>query len=45
MLRNITNYNASDLVAIQGHRSGEIPAVLGYQYGPTVVHRDDLVLI
>ena len=43
--RGITNYNASDLVAIQGHQSGEIPAVLGYQYGPTVVHRDDLVLI
>jgi glutamate 5-kinase len=43
--RGITNYNASDLVAIRGHRSGEIPAVLGYQYGPTVVHRDDLVLV
>jgi glutamate 5-kinase len=43
--RGITNYNAGDLVAIQGHRSSEIPAVLGYQYGPTVVHRDDLVLI
>jgi glutamate 5-kinase len=43
--RGITNYNASDLAAIQGHRSDEIPAILGYQYGPTVVHRDDMVLV
>jgi glutamate 5-kinase len=43
--RGITNYNASDLTAIQGHRSDEIPAILGYQYGPTVVHRDDMVLV
>ena len=43
--RGITNYDAGDLAAIQGHQSGEIPAVLGYQYGPTVVHRDDLVLV
>ena len=43
--RGITNYNASDLAAIQGHRSDDIPAVLGYQYGPTVVHRDDMVLV
>jgi glutamate 5-kinase len=43
--RGITNYNAGDLAAIRGRRSDEIPAVLGYQYGPTVVHRDDLVLV
>jgi glutamate 5-kinase len=43
--RGITNYNASDLAAIQGHQSSDIPAVLGYQYGPTVVHRDDMVLV
>jgi glutamate 5-kinase len=43
--RGITNYNTSDLVAIQGRRSDEIPSVLGYQYGPTVVHRDDMVLV
>jgi glutamate 5-kinase len=43
--RGITNYNAGDLAAIQGHRSDEIPAILGYQYGPTVVHRDDMVLL
>lgn len=43
--RGITNYNTSDLAAIKGHRSDEIPVILGYQYGPTVVHRDDLVLV
>lgn len=43
--RGITNYNTGDLAAIQGRRSDEIPAVLGYQYGPTVVHRDDMVLV
>jgi len=43
--RGITHYNTADLAAIRGHRSDEIPALLGYQYGPTVVHRDDLVLV
>ena len=43
--RGITNYNANDLNAIRGHQSDDSPAVLGYQYGPTVVHRDDLVLV
>jgi glutamate 5-kinase len=43
--RGITNYNASDLATIQGHRSDEIPVILGYQYGPTIVHRDDMVLV
>ena len=43
--RGITNYGASDLIAIMGHQSSEIPSILGYQYGPTVVHRDDMVLV
>lgn len=43
--RGITNYNASDLAAIRGHQSDEIPTILGYQYGPSVVHRDDMVLV
>jgi glutamate 5-kinase len=45
LARGITNYGAADLVAIMGHHSSEIPAMLGYQYGPNVVHRDDLVLV
>jgi glutamate 5-kinase len=43
--RGITNYNAADLAAIRGLHSDQIPAVLGYQYGPTVVHRDDMVVV
>jgi glutamate 5-kinase len=43
--RGIAHYDAASLVAIMGRHSSEIPAILGYQYGPTVVHRDDLVLV
>jgi len=43
--RGITHYNAKDLLAIKGKRSDQIAAILGYEYGPTVVHRDDMVLI
>ena len=43
--RGITHYHAKDLAAIRGHRSDEIAAILGYEYGPEVVHRDDLVLV
>ena len=43
--RGITNYDAKDLNAIRGHQSDEIATILGYQYGTTVVHRDDLVVI
>jgi glutamate 5-kinase len=43
--RGIINYDATSLIAIMGRQSCEIPAILGYQYGPTVVHRDDMVLV
>ena len=43
--RGVTNYNAGALRAIQGHQSGDIPTILGFEYGPTVVHRDGLVLV
>jgi len=43
--RGVTNYDAAALHAIQGHQSGDIPTILGYEYGPTVVHRDGLVLV
>ncbi len=43
--RGVTNYDAAALRAIQGHQSSEIPAILGYEYGPTVVHRDGMVLV
>ena len=43
--RGIAQYATHDLRSIMGRQSSEIPALLGYQYGPTVVHRDDLVLV
>jgi glutamate 5-kinase len=42
--RGITNYDSSDLTSIRGHKSSEISAILGYQYGTTVVHRDHMAL-
>jgi glutamate 5-kinase len=42
--RGLVNYDAADLAAIRGHQSDEIATILGYQYGATVVHRDDLAL-
>jgi glutamate 5-kinase len=43
--RGITLYGAEDLAAIRGHRSDEIAEILDAAYGPTVVHRDDMVLL
>ncbi|MYC31187.1 MAG: glutamate 5-kinase [Chloroflexi bacterium] len=41
----IANYAASDIARIRGFRSDGIAAILGYQYGQEVVHRNNLVLI
>lgn len=43
--RGIVNYGAVDLSKILGHRSEEIEALLGYNYGDEVIHRNDLVLL
>jgi glutamate 5-kinase len=43
--RGLANYNAADLCRICGKRSAEIEALLGYNYGPTVIHRDNLALV
>ena len=45
LARGLTQYSAAALTAIQGRHSSEIPTVLGYMYGPEVVHRDDLVML
>lgn len=41
----IANYSAADLQRIKGLRSDRIADVLGYAYGPEVVHRNNLVLL
>jgi glutamate 5-kinase len=43
--RGLSRYGAASLEAIRGHRSEEISAILGYEYGAEVVHRDDLVVL
>jgi len=42
--RGIVNYSHTELVQIIGHQSEEIPEILGYAAGDTVVHRDNLVI-
>jgi glutamate 5-kinase len=41
----ITGYSSEDIAAIKGAHSGEIAALLGYDYGAEVVHRNNLVVL
>jgi len=41
----ITNYGSGDIGAIQGAHSKKIAALLGYDYGSEVVHRNNLVVL
>ncbi|HMO57709.1 MAG TPA: glutamate 5-kinase [Roseiflexaceae bacterium] len=43
--RGLTQYTAHDLQRIRGLRSSQISETLGYDYGPEVVHRDDMVIL
>lgn len=42
--RGLVNYSHTELDKIRGHRSEEIPKLLGYGGAETIVHRDNLVL-
>lgn len=42
--RGLVNYSSDELQQINGRRSEEIPAILGYAGAETVVHRDNLVM-
>ncbi len=41
----ITNYGSADIEAIRGKHSKQITALLGYDYGAEVVHRNNLVVL
>ena len=41
----ITNYSSADIDAIKGTHSGKIATLLGYDYGPEVVHRNNLAVL
>ena len=40
----ISNYGSADVETIKGGHSRKIAALLGYDYGPEVVHRNNLVI-
>lgn len=45
LARGVANYGAAELAKIQGHKSGDVEAVLGYKLADEVVHRDNMVLM
>jgi glutamate 5-kinase len=42
--RGLVNYSSGELQQIQGRRSEDIPAIVGYAGADTIVHRDNLVV-
>jgi glutamate 5-kinase len=42
--RGIANYGADELRRIAGRRSRDVAALLGYDFGPEFIHRNDLVM-
>lgn len=45
LARGVTAYSFDELKQIMGCRSDQIAERLGYTYGPTVIHRNDMVLL
>lgn len=43
--RGLTQYGAAELDLIKGLQSNQIAETLGFDYGPEVIHRDDMVVI
>ena len=41
----LVSYNSDDIKIISKHRSEEIEAIIGYNFGDEVVHRSNLVLL
>jgi glutamate 5-kinase len=45
LARGLAQYSADEIRRIVGRHSNDIEAVLGFRYGESVVHRDDLLLL
>lgn len=45
LARGLANYAAGELRVISGQHSDQITALLGYEYGDEVIHRDHMVLL
>lgn len=41
----ITKYSSEDLKLLKGHSSDDIEKILGYSYGNSAIHRDDMVVL
>ncbi|WP_370547835.1 glutamate 5-kinase [Edwardsiella tarda] len=44
LAHGVSRYNSDALRMIAGHHSLQISAILGYEYGPVAVHRDDMIV-
>jgi glutamate 5-kinase len=45
LARGLVQYNSTDLRRIVGRHSRDIESILGFRYGESVIHRDDLVVL
>ncbi|TWT23352.1 glutamate 5-kinase [Luteimonas marina] len=43
--RGVSQYSAADIRRVARRHSRDIESILGYSYGDTIVHRDDLMLL
>jgi glutamate 5-kinase len=41
----ISNYGSNELARIIGRKSEEIEAILGFNFGDEVIHRNDLLIL
>ena len=45
LAHGVSRYSSEALALLVGKHSGEIESLLGYEYGPVAVHRDDLIML
>lgn len=45
LARGLCRYSSQELQIIAGHRSNDIENLLGYSFGPEVIHRNDMLLL
>lgn len=45
LAHGVSRYGSEALRSIMGRHSGEIESILGHEYGPVAVHRDDLIML
>lgn len=44
LAHGVSRYNSDALRMLAGHHSQQISEILGYEYGPVAVHRDDMIV-